>query len=320
MSVQRSTATWSARTPSPAYDASADSAAAAFEAPGALDAPCAVSYGPVPGSIYAGHRFIDVLIHGWDLASATGQPTDLDPQLVDACWDVVRPQLSTAAGQRHVRTLGPADGDRQSAVESAGGTRAHRADASLVRVRPDPARFAACQTSPTSDVATAAQALFQAELDNVPITPISETYPTADIADAYRISQAVTELKVAAGRVDQGSQDRPHVEGDALAHQRHRARLRHDVRQLVRAGGRIVPRSTMNRPLVEVELAFVLKEPFVGPGVNAADVIRATDFVLPAIEIVDTRQAGPRPQHADRQHLRCRRVRAGGARRPTRRS
>ena len=42
-----------------------------------------------------------------------------------------------------------------------------------------------------SDVATAAQALFQAELDNVPITRF-ETYPTADVDDAYRISQAVT--------------------------------------------------------------------------------------------------------------------------------
>jgi uncharacterized protein (TIGR03086 family) len=77
-----------------AYDASADAAARAFEAPGALDAPCAVSYGPVPGSVYAGHRLVDVLIHGWDLATATGQPADLDPRLVDACWDVVRPQLS----------------------------------------------------------------------------------------------------------------------------------------------------------------------------------------------------------------------------------
>ena len=81
-----------------AYDRSAESAAAAFEAPGALDSPCAVSYGPVPGSLYAGHRFIDVLIHGWDLASATGQPTDLDPELVDACWEVIRPQLLLLQG------------------------------------------------------------------------------------------------------------------------------------------------------------------------------------------------------------------------------
>jgi hypothetical protein len=40
---------------------------------GALDAPCAVSYGPVTGSVYAGHRLIDVLIHGWDLATVTEQ-------------------------------------------------------------------------------------------------------------------------------------------------------------------------------------------------------------------------------------------------------
>ena len=80
--------------PVAAYDGSAEAAAAAFEAPGALDAPCAVSYGPVPGSVYAGHRLLDVLIHGWDLATATGQPDDLDPHLVDACWDVVRPQLA----------------------------------------------------------------------------------------------------------------------------------------------------------------------------------------------------------------------------------
>src|SRR5664279_760261 len=73
--------------PVDAYDRSAASAAAVFEAPGALDRPCAVSYGPVPGSVYAGHRFIDVLVHGWDLAAATGQATDLDPQLVEACWE-----------------------------------------------------------------------------------------------------------------------------------------------------------------------------------------------------------------------------------------
>ena len=53
-------------------------AAAAFRAPGAMDAPCAVSYGPVPGSVYCGHRFIDVLVHGWDVAKSTGQDTTLD--------------------------------------------------------------------------------------------------------------------------------------------------------------------------------------------------------------------------------------------------
>lgn len=81
-----------------AYDASAAAAIAAFDAPGALEAPCAVSYGPVPGSLYAGHRFIDVLIHGWDIATATGQTATLDSQLVDACWREVEPQLEQLQG------------------------------------------------------------------------------------------------------------------------------------------------------------------------------------------------------------------------------
>ena len=76
-----------------AYDESAVAASSAFEAPGALDAPCAVSYGPVPGSVYAGHRFLDVAVHGWDLAVGTGQPSPLDPAIVDACWQVLEPQL-----------------------------------------------------------------------------------------------------------------------------------------------------------------------------------------------------------------------------------
>ena len=104
-----------------AYDRSAESAAATFEAPGALDSPCAVSYGPVPGSVYAGHRFIDVLVHGWDLATATGQATDLDPKLVDACWEVLRPQLSMlqASGAFGVARPGLDDDNSQDSLLAA---------------------------------------------------------------------------------------------------------------------------------------------------------------------------------------------------------
>jgi uncharacterized protein (TIGR03086 family) len=83
--------------PSAAYEASAERAGGVFLRPGALEAPCAVSYGPVPGSVYAGHRFIDVLIHGWDLAKATGQDTKLAPDLVEACFEVVEPQRGVLA-------------------------------------------------------------------------------------------------------------------------------------------------------------------------------------------------------------------------------
>jgi uncharacterized protein (TIGR03086 family) len=84
--------------PVAAYDASAKRSAAAFRKPGALEAPCAVSYGPVPGEVYAGHRLLDTLIHGWDVAKATGQATTLDPQLVDASLVVLLPQADLLAG------------------------------------------------------------------------------------------------------------------------------------------------------------------------------------------------------------------------------
>jgi uncharacterized protein (TIGR03086 family) len=100
--------------PSAAYEASAASAAQAFAQSGAMDAPVAVSYGPVPGSVYAGHRFIDVLIHGWDLAVATGQDRTLDPVLVEACWDVVRPQADLLKGSGAFGTEVPVPDDADS--------------------------------------------------------------------------------------------------------------------------------------------------------------------------------------------------------------
>jgi len=50
-------------------------------------------------------------------------------------------------------------------------------------------------------------------------------------------------------------------------------------------------RSNWLTPVVESDLAFVIKHHLTGPGINIADVIRATDFVLPAIEIADFRVA-----------------------------
>jgi uncharacterized protein (TIGR03086 family) len=80
------------------YDPSAREADAAFSGSGAMQKPVAVSYGPVPAEVYAGHRFIDVLIHGWDLAKATGQDTTLDAELVNACFEVINPQLDLLKG------------------------------------------------------------------------------------------------------------------------------------------------------------------------------------------------------------------------------
>lgn len=108
------------------YDASAEEANAAFSSPGAMQKPVAVSYGPVPAEVYAGHRFIDVLIHGWDLAKATGQETTLDPELVDACWEVITPQIELLKGSGMFGTEVdvPDDADPQTTLLALLGRRA----------------------------------------------------------------------------------------------------------------------------------------------------------------------------------------------------
>ena len=91
-------------------------AAMAFRAPGAMERMVAVSYGPVPGAVYCGHRFVDVLIHGWDLAKSTGQDTTLPQDLIEACWEVVLPQRDVLTGSGmfgHERSISP-DADRQT--------------------------------------------------------------------------------------------------------------------------------------------------------------------------------------------------------------
>jgi uncharacterized protein (TIGR03086 family) len=99
-----------------AYKESARAASAVFHRPGAMDAPCAVSYGPVPGSVYAGHRFLDVLVHGWDLAVATDQDARLDDALVQGCTELVEPQveLLQASGMFRDDVTVPPDASAQA--------------------------------------------------------------------------------------------------------------------------------------------------------------------------------------------------------------
>src|SRR5205807_9037345 len=55
-----------------------------------------------------------------------------------------------------------------------------------------------------------------------------------------------------------------------------------------------VPHENYCVPRVEIELAFVLGRPLRGPGIGLPDVLRATEYVVPAIEIVDARVVDPR--------------------------
>jgi uncharacterized protein (TIGR03086 family) len=66
-----------------AHRASAKTAQETFAEPRGLTRTYPLPIGDVPGTAFIELRTSDLLIHAWDLAIATGQPTDLDPELAD---------------------------------------------------------------------------------------------------------------------------------------------------------------------------------------------------------------------------------------------
>ena len=74
--------------PAAAYRRSVDVATSAVSAPDAMQTTCHLSFGDFSGAEYAAQLFLDTLIHGWDIAKATGQDTRLDPELVEACLPI----------------------------------------------------------------------------------------------------------------------------------------------------------------------------------------------------------------------------------------
>jgi uncharacterized protein (TIGR03086 family) len=74
--------------PRAAYDRSVALAVPAVEAPGRMEATVDLSFGPTPGAEYARQLFLDLLIHGWDIAKGSGQDATLEPDLVAACLPI----------------------------------------------------------------------------------------------------------------------------------------------------------------------------------------------------------------------------------------
>jgi len=63
---------------------------AALAADGALDGVYAGPLGEASGTMLARMRTNEMMVHGWDLARATGQSTDLDPELAAECIEDIR--------------------------------------------------------------------------------------------------------------------------------------------------------------------------------------------------------------------------------------
>jgi uncharacterized protein (TIGR03086 family) len=88
------------------YTASAADLLAAFAEPGALERVVTVPAGTVPGAVAVHLRTTEALVHGWDLARATGLPFDVPDQLAEAELAFSRPMLERIPPER--RRFAPA--------------------------------------------------------------------------------------------------------------------------------------------------------------------------------------------------------------------
>ena len=139
------------------------------------------------------------------------------------------------------------------------------------------------------DIRSAADRLDHAEKNRTQIRQISLQHPGITIADAYAIQEAWIEMKVAQGRTVKG-----HKIG--LTSKAMQSALNIDepdsgilLDDMFFADGGLVPTDRFIATRVEAELAFVMKARLAGPNCTMFDVLNATDFVVPALEILDTR-------------------------------
>lgn len=78
--------------PKSAWEDAIEAALAAFEDDGALERIVHLSFGDVPGAVYAEQRTTDLVVHAWDLARAIGADERLEAGLVEFCYDRARAQ------------------------------------------------------------------------------------------------------------------------------------------------------------------------------------------------------------------------------------
>jgi 2-oxo-hept-3-ene-1,7-dioate hydratase len=139
------------------------------------------------------------------------------------------------------------------------------------------------------DIRAAAERLDHAEKTRTQIRQLSQEFPAITLDDAYAIQKAWIDIKLAAGRVVKG-----HKIG--LTSKAMQSALNIDepdsgvlLDDMFFADGGIVPVDRFIATRVEAELAFVMAKRLAGPNCSMFDVLNATDFVVPALEILDTR-------------------------------
>jgi 2-oxo-hept-3-ene-1,7-dioate hydratase len=147
---------------------------------------------------------------------------------------------------------------------------------------------------PDADRNKAADILMTAEKERKQAPQLSKTWPGITMEDAYAISSEVADRKIAGGAKLIGFKVGLTSKAMQRSSQIDEPDYGHLLDSMLIADGARVAHENFCLPRVEVELAFVLGKPLRGPGVSLTDVLHATEYVVPAIEIVDARLQDPR--------------------------
>src|SRR5262245_20728889 len=140
-----------------------------------------------------------------------------------------------------------------------------------------------------SDRRKAADILMTAEKERKQAVQLSTTWPGIEIEDSYAISTEVAKRKIAAGAKLIGHKVGLTSKAMQRSSQIDEPDYGHLLDDMMIADGAKIPYAKYCRPRVEIELAFIMGKPLTGPGVGLSEVLRATEYVVPAIEIVDAR-------------------------------
>ena len=135
----------------------------------------------------------------------------------------------------------------------------------------------------------AAARLDQAERSREQVGQFSLEHPAITIEDAYAIQRAWVARKIADGRKLVGHKigltSRAMQVSSNITEPDYGALLD----DMFFDEGSDIPFDRFIVPRVEVELAFILGKPLKGPNVTLFDVLEATEWVIPALEIIDAR-------------------------------
>lgn len=141
-----------------------------------------------------------------------------------------------------------------------------------------------------------ARELHQAEQSREQTRQLSLRYPEITIDDAYAIQREWVAAKIAEGRTLKGHKIGLTSKAMQASSQIDEPDYGALLDDMFFAEGSDIPVDRFIVPRVEVELAFVLAKPLRGPNCTLFDVYNATDYIIPALEIIDARCHGIDPE------------------------